>query len=172
MSDGRGAIPPAGGGGENGPPPGGPPQPPTPPSAAGGQPPLNRPTGISPATQGAGQMGMEMQARVAVSFLANQLAMWAARLGVGSELGRALHQSAGVLSKAVPPGSIPPGAEQALMERMQLAQRQGMANQSALQQMRQGGPQAGVSPPGAPRPPGGQMSQMPVGTGMGAMSGG
>ena len=114
-----------------------------------------------------------MQARVGVSFLANQLTQMAGRLGMGSELGRALHHAAGILSKAVPPGSIPPGAEQALMERIQLAARQGMAQQAALRQMRQGGgPQAGVPPEAVPRPPGGQMAQAPVGTAMGAMQGG
>ena len=114
-----------------------------------------------------------MQARVGVNFLANLLSQIASRLGVSSDLGRAVHHASGILAKAVPPGSITPGSEQALMQRIQMAQRQGQANQLALRQMQQGGgPQAGVPSPAVPRPPGGQMAQSPVGTAMGAMQGG
>jgi hypothetical protein len=103
-----------------------------------------------------------MEARIGVNFLANQLAQMAGRLGIGSELGSALHKAAGILSKAVPPGSIPPGAEVALMQKMQMAMRQNQANVAAMRQMpggqNAGGGQAGIQPPPTPRPP--QMPQM------------
>jgi hypothetical protein len=102
--------------------------------------------------QDTGNQGAEMEARVAVNFLANRLTELAGRLGLGSELGNALHKAAGILSKAVPRGSIPEGAEVAQMQRMALQQRQ---NAAALAAMRQqaGGSAPGGAPGGMPTPP-------------------
>jgi hypothetical protein len=120
------------------------------------------PTGISPATQQTGQQGVEMEARIAVNFLANQLVQLSARLGPGSELGTALHKAAGTLAKAVPPGSIPPGAEMALLHKMMMAAKQNQTNIAAMRQMpggaAAGGQQAGMPTPPTPRPP--QVPQM------------
>ena len=124
----------------------------------GGQPQLGVPSGIGPATQQTGQQGMEMEARIAVNFLANQLVQLVARLGPGSQLGSAVHKAAGVLAKAVPPGSIPPGAEVALVQKLMAAAKQNQANVAAMRQqpggVGAGGPQAGMPPaPPMPRPP-------------------
>ena len=107
--------------------------------------------------QNAGQQGLEMEARIGVSFLANQLAQFAGRLGIQSDLGKALHHAAGILAKAVPPGSVPPGAEQAFLQKLMLAARQNQANVAAMRQQGggAGGPQAGMQQPPVPRPPGG-----------------
>jgi hypothetical protein len=98
-----------------------------------------------------------MEARIGVNFLANQLVQLSARLGPGSQLGAALHRAAGVLAKAVPPGSIPPGAEMALLHKMMMAARQNQTNIAAMRQMpggaAAGGPQAGMGVPPTPRPP-------------------
>lgn len=102
-----------------------------------------------------------MEARVAAKFIADQLAILVARLGTTSQLGRALHQASMVISKTVPPGSIPPGAEQAMLQKFQAAQRQNAANIASMRQQGPpgaGGPQAGVQTPPTPRPP-----QMPQG---------
>lgn len=139
-----------------GPPPGG--RGAVPPGAA--NPAFGRPTGISPAAQQTGQMGVELEARIGVSFLANQLVQLAGRLGIGSELGRSLHQAAGILAKAVPPGSIPPGAENALLHKLMLAARQNQGNISAMRQM-QGGRAAGGAPAGIQTPPTPQPPQVP-----------
>ena len=109
-----------------------------------------------------GNQGQEMEARVAVSFLANKLTEMAGKLCLHNELGAAMHKAAGILAKAVPPGSIPPGAEMALLHNMMLAQKQNSANVAAMRQMPggqgAGGDQAGMPTPQAPRPP--QMPQM------------
>lgn len=123
-----------------------------------GQPQFGQPTGISPATQQTGQQGAEMEARIVVNFLANQMVQLVARLGPGSELGSAIHRAAGVLAKAVPPGSIPPGAEVALLQKLMMAQKQNQANVAAMRQqpggVAAGGQQAGMPPaPPMPRPP-------------------
>lgn len=99
-----------------------------------------------------------MEARVGVSFLANQLAQMAGRLGIHNELGSALHKAAGILAKAVPPGSVPPGAEQAMIQKLMMAARQNQANVAAMRQAGGGGgpgpaQQAGMAPPPMPRPP-------------------
>lgn len=168
MDNGQGDDP-GGGGGPPSPPPGAPPG-----GTAtrgignaggvpgGSQPAYGMPTGISPATQQTGQQGLEMEARIGVNFLANQLVQLSARLGPGSELGAALHKAAGVLAKAVPPGSIPPGAEMALLHKMMMASKQNQANVAAMRQMpggaAAGGAQPGMPPPPTPRPP--SMPQM------------
>lgn len=99
-----------------------------------------------------------MEARIVVNFLANQMVQLVARLGPGSELGSAIHRAAGVLAKAVPPGSIPPGAEVALLQKLMMAQKQNQANVAAMRQqpggVAAGGQQAGMPPaPPMPRPP-------------------
>ena len=98
-----------------------------------------------------------MEARIAVNFLANQLVQLVARLGPGSQLGSAVHKAAGILAKAVPPGSIPPGAEVALVQKLMAAAKQNQANVAAMRQQpggaAAGGPQAGMSAPPMPRPP-------------------
>ena len=127
---------------------------------SGSQPAYGMPTGISPATQQTGQQGLEMEARIGVNFLANQLVQLSARLGPGSQLGAALHKAAGVLAKAVPPGSIPPEAEQALMQKLILAAKQNHANVAAMRQM-PGGQSAGGDQPGMPTPPTPRPPQMP-----------
>ena len=105
--------------------------------------------------QNAGQQGLEMEARIGVSFLANQLAQFAGRLGIQSDLGKALHHAAGILAQAVPPGSVPPGAEQAFLQKLMLAARQNQANVAAMRQQGAGGPpQAGAPAAPVPRPPG------------------
>ena len=135
----------------------------------GSQPAYGMPTGISPASQETGQQGLEMEARIGANFLANQLVQLSARLGPGSSLGAALHRAAGVLAKAVPPGSIPPGAEMALIHKIMLAAKQNQANVAAMRQMpggqAAGGAQAGMPTPPTPKPP--QMPQM-FGAGGGA----
>jgi hypothetical protein len=112
---------------------------PKPPAAPAG------PTGISPAMQGTPNQGAEMEARVAVNFLANRLTEMAGKLGLHSELGKAMHKAAGILAKAVPAGSVPQGAEVAQLQRIMQAGRQNAANVAS---MRQGG----GGPPGAPTP--------------------
>ena len=99
-----------------------------------------------------------MEGRVLVNLLANQLMLLVAKLGPGSKLGSAVHKAAGVLSQAVPPGSIPPGADVALVEKMMSAMRQNQANVAAMRQqpggVGAGGQQAGMPPaPPMPRPP-------------------
>jgi hypothetical protein len=98
-----------------------------------------------------------MEARIGVNFLANQLIQLSARLGPGSELGTALHKASAILAKAVPPGSIPPGAEMALIHKMMMAAKQNQANVAAMRQMpggaAAGGAPAGISTPPTPRPP-------------------
>lgn len=107
-----------------------------------------------------------MEARIGVSFIANQLVQLAGKLGIGSELGSVAHKAAGILAKAVPPGSIPPGAEVALLQKIMAAARQNQGNVAAMRQMgggaAAGGPQPGMQPPSMPRPP--QVPQM-LGTG-------
>lgn len=138
------------------------PSPPGSPAAAGAPPPgLQGPTGPSPAMSDTGQQGMEMEARVAIGFLANRMVEMAGRLGLHSDLGKALHKAAGILSKAVPAGSVPPGAEQAQLQRILQQSRQNAANVASMRQ--QGVPAAGG---GAPRPP-----TIPGGGGTGAQPG-
>jgi len=108
--------------------------------------------------QDTGNQGVEQEARVAVNILASRMTELAGRLGLGSELGNALHKAAGILAKAVPKGSITPGSEVAQMQRLALQQRQ---NAAALAAMRQnagatapGGAPGGMpTPPPTPRPP-------------------
>ena len=109
--------------------------------------------------QDTGNQGAEMEARVAVNFLANRLTELAGRLGLGSELGNALHKAAGILARAVPKGSIPQGAEVAQMQRLAMAQRQNAANLAAMRQQAGGAAPGGApggmpTPPPTPRPPG------------------
>lgn len=92
-----------------------------------------------------------MEARIAVNFLANRLTEMAGKLGITSELGKAMHKAAGILAKAVPPGSIPPGAEVAQAQKMQMAGRQNAANIAAMRQSGAGGAPGGAPP--VPRPP-------------------
>lgn len=102
-----------------------------------------------------------MESRVIAKVIADQMALLVARLGTTSELGRALHQASMVISKLVPPGSVPPEAEQAVMQKFMAAQRQNAANIAAMRRMGgpgAGGPQAGIQTPPTPRPP--QMPQM------------
>jgi hypothetical protein len=96
--------------------------------------------------------GAEMEARVAVNFLANRLTELAGKLGLHSELGKALHKAAGILAKAVPPGSVPQGAEASQLQRILQSGRQNAANVAAMRQA--GGPAPGGPPTPAPRPPG------------------
>jgi hypothetical protein len=108
--------------------------------------------------QDTGNQGAEMEARVAVNFLANRLTELAGRLGLGSELGNALHKAAGILARAVPKGSIPQGAEVAQLQRLAQAQRQNAANLAAMRQQAGGAPPGGApggmpQPPPTPRPP-------------------
>lgn len=122
------------------------------------RPPPGAPTGISPAMQDTGNQGAEMEARVAVNFLANRLTELAGRLGLGSELGNALHKAAGILAKAVPKGSIPQGAEVAQIQRIMQSQRQNAANLAAMRQQAGGAPPGGApggmpATPPMPRPP-------------------
>jgi hypothetical protein len=102
--------------------------------------------------QDTGNQGAEMEARVAVNFLANRLTELAGRLGLGSELGNALHKAAGILARAVPKGSIPPGAEVAQIQRIMQSQRQNAANLAAMRQQA-GNPPAGGAPGGMPATP-------------------
>jgi hypothetical protein len=99
-----------------------------------------------------GNQGAEMEARVAVNFLANRLTELAGRLGLGSELGNALHKAAGILARAVPKGSIPQGAEVAQIQRIMQSQRQNAANLAAMRQNAGGAP-AGGAPGGMPPTP-------------------
>jgi hypothetical protein len=99
-----------------------------------------------------------LEGKVAVSMLAKQLDQVAARLGFNSQLGSVVQKAAGLLAKAVPPGTVPPGAEQALLQKLFMAQKQNAAN---VAQMRQGaqpgaggaGAMPGMAAPQAPRPP-------------------
>lgn len=97
-----------------------------------------------------------MEARVAVSVIANKLTEFAGRIGVSSELGRAIYKAAGILAKAVPAGSIPPGAEMAQLQKLLQAGRQNAANTAAMRQAGAppGGGAAPGAPPSVPRPPG------------------
>lgn len=94
-----------------------------------------------------------MEARIAVNFLANRLTELAGRLGLHSELGKALHKAAGILAKAVPAGSVPQGAEVAQLQRIMQSGRQNAANVAAMRQGGGGGSPAAAPPP-MPRPPG------------------
>lgn len=98
-----------------------------------------------------GNQGTEMEVRIAVNFLANRLTEMAGRLGLHSELGKALHKAAGILAKAVPAGSVPQGADVAQLQRIMQSGRQNAANVAA---MRQAGGPSGATPPQMPRPPG------------------
>lgn len=103
--------------------------------------------------QPTGNQGTEMEARIAVNFLANRLTELAGRLGLHSELGKALHKAAGILAKAVPAGSVPQGAEVAQLQRIMQSGRQNAANVAAMRQGGGGGSPAAAPPP-MPRPPG------------------
>jgi hypothetical protein len=102
-----------------------------------------------------------MEARVWVVPVANRMSELAARIGLHTELGKALHKAAGLLASAVPPDTVPAGAELAQMQKMQQALRQNAANTAAMRQT--GGPQPGGMPgapggmpgghPAMPRPP-------------------
>lgn len=111
-----------------------------------------------------GQQGTEMEARVAIGFLANRMVEMAGRLGLHSDLGKALHKAAGILSKAVPAGSIPPGSEQAQLQRILQSSRQNAANVASMRS--QGASAGGMGGGGAPRPP-----TIPGGGGTGAQPG-
>ena len=91
-----------------------------------------------------------MQARIMASMLASRMAMFSGVLGLHSELGQALNKAAQIIHKAVPPGSIPQGAEMAAAQKFDKMGRQNAANVGAMRQM--GGGPAGA-PPQAPRPP-------------------
>lgn len=91
-----------------------------------------------------------MQVRVLVPQFANMLSEMAGRIGLGSELGQALHKAAGILARAVPAESIPQGAEVAQMQRLEQQRRQNAANVAA---MRGAGGGAGQGSPPVPRPP-------------------
>ena len=104
--------------------------------------------------QNTGNAGAEMEARIAINFLANRMTELAGRLGLHSELGKALHKASGILAKAVPAGSVPQGAEVAQLQRIMQSGRQNAANVAA---MRGAGGAGGA--PSVPRPP--AVPQMP-----------
>lgn len=107
--------------------------------------------------QNTGQQGAEMEARIGVSIIAQRLAEMSTKLGLSSELGKALHKAAGILAKAVPAGTIPPGADVAQAQKMGQAQRQNAANVAAMRQSGAAAPPGGAPP--MPRPP--MMPQQP-----------
>ena len=107
--------------------------------------------------QNTGNAGAEMEARIAINFLANRMTELAGRLGLHSELGKALHKASGILAKAVPAGSVPQGAEVAQMQRIMQSGRQNAANVAAMRGA--GGPPGAGGSPAVPRPP--AVPQMP-----------
>lgn len=90
-----------------------------------------------------------MQVRVLIPQFANMLSEMAGRVGMGTEMGQALHKAAGILARAVPAESIPQGAEVAQMQRLEQQRRQNAANVAAMR----GAGGAGQGNPAVPRPP-------------------
>jgi hypothetical protein len=77
-------------------------------------------------------------------------------LGMGDEAGRDAAQAMTKLAKHIPPGSVPSGVENSVLQKIMLKNRQNAMN---VAQMRGGGQPPG--PPGGP-PPGGAPSPPPA----------
>jgi hypothetical protein len=73
-------------------------------------------------------------------------------LGMGDEAGRDAAQAMTKLAKHIPPGSVPSGVENSVLQKIMLKNRQNAMN---VAQMRGGAPSPGAAPGGGPPASGG-----------------
>jgi hypothetical protein len=120
----------------------------TPPAAApqGAPQPQQPPFGSSPATGPTPNKGYEAAAMQRVGVLVKAMTEILPMVGIGSEIGQALHKAIGILGKHVPPGANSNAAEKNAIEKMAIQNQQNGAMQQQLKQ--------GAQPPASmpPRP--------------------
>jgi hypothetical protein len=93
--------------------------------------------------------GTEAAALAQLNIIVNALLQLAPKIGVGTDIGRAVMKSANDLAKHVPPGSTSQGVENAEMTKM-VQQRQQAQSQAALAAARGAGARSGAPQPNPP----------------------
>lgn len=119
-------------------------QPPVP----GGLPQQSPPTGASPATMPVANRGEQAAGMAHLAVAVHVLEQALPLLGMGSEAGRDVHSVLSKLAKHAPPGAVSSGVENAVLQKLMLANRQNAMNVAS---MRGGGQPPGV-PPSRPTP--------------------
>ena len=107
---------------------------PVPPAGASAPPAPGMGTGASPATQPAGNRGIQAAAMARIGNVVQMLHVIAAALGPSNEAEKHVMQAITALSKAVPAGAASEGLLRADLQKMQMAQRQNQANAMAMRQ--------------------------------------
>jgi len=115
---------------------------PQPPAGAAGQP-GQPPFGASPATMPNPNAGFKAQGIARLGLIVRLMEMTLPEVGVASEEGRDLLKALSTLSRHVPAGSVPPGVENAELQRLMQRQKE---NGMQVAQMRRAG-----QPPQAPQ---------------------
>jgi hypothetical protein len=122
------------------------------PTGASPQPP---PTGASPATMPVANRGEQAAGMAHLSVAVHVLEQALPLLGMGTEAGRDVHSVLSKLAKHTPPGAVSSGVENAVLQKLMIANRQNSMNVASMRGGGQppGGAAPGAPPPAAPHPP-------------------